>query len=629
MFKTLFATLLFSLALATANAEPFGAWGAAQSLNLRMDNGLSPQNNNATGQQTNANQLNLQQRNLQQTNGQTGQAGQPLNSQPFNMQQLNAMQRSVIQDNAINGNTNNLANQPYQAPQQYDYTSNLFTDVFGANLFTGAFAKQGATQFNPNYVVAVGDQIQVRFWGAFTFEDILTVDPQGNIFIPHAGPVKVLGVKNNDLQKLTEQAVKKVFKTNVFSYASLAAAQPVRVLVSGNVYRPGLYRGTSMDSLLHYLDQAGGIDVERGSFLSVIVKRGEQVRFKANLYDFLIHGNMPLIQLADGDVIFVSPRGNTVRVIGLADNAKRFEFDGNNRTISELITLAKPKAEATHIRIIRNTGTIENVEYYPINEANNVLLQNGDAVEFTADKRPGTITVRVQGEHQSQQEYVLPYGSKIKDILPNIEFTARSEQESLQLFRLSVKERQKQQLDVSLKTLESTILTARSETDGEAAIRKADAELLTQWITIAKEIQPLGQVAITNSEDMHELLLENGDIINVPTRDGLVLIGGEVLFPNAIAFHQSATLNDYINKAGGYTQNADVSRIIIAKRDGTFVEAKNNSGFKSLFSDKTQIVAGDQILILPKVDIKSRQLFKEVVQIASQLAITARVVFGL
>ena len=32
--------------------------------------------------------------------------------------------------------------------------------------------------------------------------------------------------------------------------------------------RPGLYNGTSMDSLLHYLDQAGGIDAERGSFLA-------------------------------------------------------------------------------------------------------------------------------------------------------------------------------------------------------------------------------------------------------------------------------------------------------------------------------------------------------------------------
>lgn len=145
------------------------------------------------------------------------------------------------------------------APQFYDYSANLKSDVFGANLFTGSFTRAGATQFNPDYAVAIGDQIQVRFWGAFDYDAPSTVDPQGNIFLPHVGPVHVLGVHNQDLQQRVEAAAARVFRTNVYSYASLAAAQPVRVFVSGFVNRPGLYNGTSMDSLLHYLDQAGGI----------------------------------------------------------------------------------------------------------------------------------------------------------------------------------------------------------------------------------------------------------------------------------------------------------------------------------------------------------------------------------
>ena len=50
-------------------------------------------------------------------------------------------------------------------------------------------------------------------------------------------------------------------------------------------------------------DQAGGIDVDRGSFLKVEVKRGQQVRATVDLYDFLLNGTIPQIQLADGDVI--------------------------------------------------------------------------------------------------------------------------------------------------------------------------------------------------------------------------------------------------------------------------------------------------------------------------------------
>ena len=105
------------------------------------------------------------------------------------------------------------------------------------------------------------------------------------------------------------------------SVSSLAAAQPVRVFVGGNVPRPGQYGGTGMDSLLHYLDQAGGIDPDRGSFLDVLVQRGSTLRARVNLYDFLLQGRMPTIQLASGDVIFVPPRQSTVRVSGLAANA--------------------------------------------------------------------------------------------------------------------------------------------------------------------------------------------------------------------------------------------------------------------------------------------------------------------
>lgn len=515
------------------------------------------------------------------------------------------------------------------APQLVDYSANLNSDVFGANLFTGAFARQGATQFNPDYAIAVGDKIQVRLWGAFEYDAALTVDPKGNLFLPHAGPVQVLGVRNQDLQRLVEAAVGKVFRSNVSSYASLAAAQPVRVFVGGFVNRPGLYSGTSMDSLLNYLDQAGGIDPERGSFLQVQVKRGQQVRTTANLYDFLLNGTLPLTQLSDGDVIFVTPRQNTVRVAGLAENAKRFEFSDSTRSVANLVRIVKPKAVTTHVRVVRNTGATKNVEYYPLSEATSIALQNGDELEFTADKKPGTITVRVEGEHQSAQEYVLPYGTRMATLLQQIQYSERSDQDSLQLFRQSVKERQKQMLQASLKSLESAALTARSGTSDEARLRKEESELLLQWVERAKKIEPTGQVVIAQADARGSLLLENGDILRVPTQDGLVLISGEVLFPNAIAFDGTLSLDDYVRRAGGYTQNAETARLVVARRDGSFVEAMGDTGFFSLGNGNVAIRAGDEILVLPKINVKSRQIWKDITQVIYQIAVSAKVVLGL
>src|SRR3546814_20875929 len=88
-----------------------------------------------------------------------------------------------------------------------------------------------------------------------------------------------------------------------------------------------------MDSILHYIDQAGGIDPDRGSFLDIEVKRGSTVRAELNLYDFLLRGEMPQIQLSAGDVIFVGPRESTIKVRGLAVNPNRFEFSGGQMKI--------------------------------------------------------------------------------------------------------------------------------------------------------------------------------------------------------------------------------------------------------------------------------------------------------
>lgn len=499
-----------------------------------------------------------------------------------------------------------------------DHTANLTSEVFGANLFTGAFAKEGPGRFNPDYAIMVGDRIQIRLWGGFEFEGVVEVDPKGNIFLPHVGPVLVMGARNDDLQKTVETAVRRIFRANVYSYASLAAAQPVRVFVGGFVSRPGLYNGTSMDSLLSYLDQAGGIDTERGSFLSVQVKRGDRVRTTVNLYDFLLQGRIPLVQLAEGDVIFVPQRQSTVKVSGLVASAKRFEFSSERRTVADLIQVAKPKPSSTHVRVVRNSGDVTNTEYFPITQANQIELMNGDELDFTADKKPGTITVRVEGEHLSAQEYVLPYGARLGELMGNIKYSERSDSEKPQLFRLSIKERQKQMLAVALKTLESTVLTARSGTNTEATLRTEEANLILKWVERAKQIEPGGQVVIAKAEQRNSLLLENGDIIRIHAKDGLVLIGGEVLFPNAVAFDKKYDLDEYIKVAGGYTQNADTSRIIVAHRDGSFEEGK-----------LAEIVAGDEILVLPKVDVKSREIAKDLMMMVYQIAIAAGVVLGL
>jgi protein involved in polysaccharide export with SLBB domain len=220
------------------------------------------------------------------------------------------------------------------------------------------------------------------------------------------------------------------------------------------------------------------------------------------------------------------------------------------------------------------------------------------------------------------------YGARLGDLIGRIDYSERSDSESLQLFRLSVQERQRQMLQTALKSLETAALTARSGTSDEAVLRKQEAELLLQWIDRARKVEPLGQVLIANARQRDDLLLENGDVLRIPKRDGLVLVSGEVLFPNAIAFDDAFGIEDYVNGAGGYTQNADAARVVIAHRDGSF-EDVSAGGFFSRTARDVDIRPGDEILILPKIDVKSRQVMKDLSQILYQLAISAKVVLDL
>lgn len=508
---------------------------------------------------------------------------------------------------------------PESAPQNNDYTANMASDAFGAQLFTGAFSRDSASIFNPSHVISVGDRIQLRIWNGYNVDTVLTVDASGTILLPEIGPFRVQGITNGNLQTAISNALRRVFASKVSIYASLLAAQPVRVYVTGAVRRPGMYDGTSSDSVLRYLDQAGGIDPDRGSFLDVAIKRGNQTLEVVNLYDFLLKGDLTSRQLNNGDVIFVRSRKKTVKVSGLAENAKRFEFMGDQARLDQIVSLARPLPEATNVRVVRNTGNVRNVEYFPISQGKQIELRDGDEIEFTADKRPGTITVRVEGEHTGPQEFVLPYGSRMGQVLSQVQFTPESDPESIQLFRQSVKERQKALLGATLKTLETSVLTARSGTVEEAQLRKEEAALMLQWVERAKKIEPTGQTLIAKSTARNNLLLENGDILRVPVKDGLVMVSGEVLFPNAVAYDKSLDLDDFIQQAGGFSQNADTSRVIIAHRDGSFSDGKKNDAVR----------AGDEIMVLPKVDFKTRQFAKDVFQILYQIAISAKVVLGL
>jgi hypothetical protein len=285
-----------------------------------------------------------------------------------------------------------------------------------------------------------------------------------------------------------------------------------------------------------------------------------------------------------------------------------------------VLALARPKPSATHVSIVRKQGTRVLSEYHPLERVDDVVINSGDEVLVTADKYPGTILVRIEGANLGQHALVLPYGARLKDAFARTKPAPQANLAAAQLFRKSVALRQKEMLDRSLQTLQTMVLTPRSSTSEEADLRQKDAALALQYLERAKGIQPLGQVVLGPKQDAPNVLLEDGDVIRIPAASNLVMIHGEVVFPNAVVYDPEASVDDYIEQAGGYTQSGSNSQILIVHQDGSF------SMGCGTFSTGCDPHPGDEIMVMPNISTKNWEFARTIAQILFYLGVAARVV---
>ena len=510
------------------------------------------------------------------------------------------------------------------------------TDRYGSWLFNGGFSKHSFSAVNPEYRITQGDKLLVQVWGGIDHQAEVAVDPQGNIFIPKVGPIKVLGVSNAQLNAVILKSVKRVYKSNVEVYVSLMSSQQVKVFLSGMVTSPGLYEGQSADSVLRFIDQAGGIRNDIGSYRNIQVKRNGKVQQQIDLYQFLQQGTMPPLQLQDGDVIFIGPKQGEITLEGQVGFQGRYELKeselAQNNSLKPILDAVVADEQATHVTVISpeafsghdNSGNRQvNAHQYTISESAKVQVQAGALVKVTSQLRANSISVDLIGEHNSAQEMVLPWGASLADLISQTEFTRLSNQGAVQLFRQSVADRQFDMLQASLSSLEQSVLTKRSSTKEAAELRKAEAEVIIKWIEKARLVQPKGQVLLAADSDLSQIVLQQGDKVVIPAKRNLVMIHGEVMFPTAIAYSKDLSTKDFINKAGGATQDIDDMNILIMKPNGSFITVNDDLKSSSMVSP------GDEIFVLSKPDEKGMQFAKDISQIIFQIAMSAAVVLSI
>ncbi|EJC3773250.1 polysaccharide export protein, partial [Campylobacter coli] len=248
-----------------------------------------------------------------------------------------------------------------------------------------------------------------------------------------------------------------------------------------------------------------------------------------------------------------------------------------------------------------------------------VLLKTGDEVQFNPEYISQNISITVNGEHSGLKTLVVRKGTTLEDVSRLIVANGQSDMNALQVFRKSVAKTQKDLINAQLKELETLALTSPSVTSQGAAIKAEQAKLILEFIQRAKELEPKGQIVIDKPKSYAEVILEEGDTINVPSKNNLIIVQGEVTLPGAFVYNKGEDLKYYINLAGGYGERADTSKVLVIR----------NNGKAQRYSGSVDMMPGDSVLVLPKVESENLQIFSMLTQILYQIAVATNVVLNL
>ena len=122
---------------------------------------------------------------------------------------------------------------------------------------------------------------------------------------------------------------------------------------------------------------------------------------------------------------------------------------------------------------------------------------------------------------------------------------------------------------------------------------------ISRLISNLEDIEPIGRVVTEFDLDILErspekdLLLERGDRIFIPERSSTITVSGQVLSPTSFSFDPKLKVRNYIDLAGGYSEDADKARTLVIYPNGRASRIKNWPNSPDLAPGTTLVVPRD------------------------------------
>ncbi len=250
------------------------------------------------------------------------------------------------------------------------------------------------------------------------------------------------------------------------------------------------------------------------------------------------------------------------------------------------------------------------------------------------------IQVALSGEVRFPGEYVVRKGERLSSLVSRAGgFTANSYLKAAQFTRASTQKAQQEAIDKMIEDLEMEV--AQKAQAGGAALDKEDIEANKELLNARRSLiaqlrkaKAKGRVVIRLAEaeklkgSAADILLEDGDRLEVPRKMNVVNVVGRVYNPTGVVYDPASDrLEDYLKMVGGPTASADREHIFLIKADGSVLTRDNTGGgFLQGGLMSARVEPGDSIVVPEKL-IQTRLMkdIKDITQILYQIAVTAGV----
>lgn len=186
-----------------------------------------------------------------------------------------------------------------------------------------------------SYILGTGDRFNIAIWGASDYTGEFSINEEGFIKPPRMERIYLRG--------FTYKQAKEVIKSTYAKHINLKDAQMaitlshfrlITVGIYGEVFQPGSYNMSALNSAFNALAAAGGPN-ENGTVRNITVRRSGQPDKTIDVYKYLQNPSIATdFYLEDNDIIHVPTAEKIVAIKGAVRRPFNYELSGNEGLVS-------------------------------------------------------------------------------------------------------------------------------------------------------------------------------------------------------------------------------------------------------------------------------------------------------